>query len=158
MSKALERVQELLNRIENIEQICKDNKGIVSALSDELYSQPAIMMHLIVMQEQVAKLQLDSEYEVLSHISKGNLRGLAGVRNMASHDYEGLNFSIIENILRFYLPELKKELEQILHQNNPLRSKDILGSVDENLKEEMKQEDESSKKTANIHSNRIRKR
>ena len=93
-NKAIQKLREMLNRIEKIEIICEKNQGIVKALEEEVYSQPAIMMHLIVIQEQIIKLQNESEYDILSHFTKEDLRGIAGIRNIASHDYEGLNFQL----------------------------------------------------------------
>lgn len=114
MSEPLQRVREMLDRSILIEQICAENGGIVKSLQDSKLAQPAIIMHLIVIQEQIAKLQDNAEFEILSHFSKEILRGLATIRNIASYDYEGLNFSIIEAVIRLHLPNFKKELQNIL--------------------------------------------
>ncbi len=112
MSEPLQRVREMLDRATLIEQICAENGGIVKSLQDSKLAQPAIIMHLIVIQEQIAKLQDNAELDILSRFSRASLRGLATIRN--THDYEGLNFSIIEEVIRLYLPQFKQELQSIL--------------------------------------------
>lgn len=114
MSEALQRVREMLNRTILIEQICAENGGIVKSLQDSKLAQPAIIMHLIVIQEQIAKLHDNAELDILNRFSRMSLRGLATIRNIASHDYEGLNFSIIEEVIRSYLPQFRQELQAIL--------------------------------------------
>lgn len=107
------------------------------------------------------KRQMDicDEADILELFNKNDIRGLKAIRNIASHDYEGLNLAIIEEIIRYRLPPIREKIALFLErQDNPLRSKDILGFIDENLEEEMKQEDESSKETANAYANRIRKK
>lgn len=70
MSEPLQRVREMLDRSILIEQICAENGGIVKSLQDSKLAQPAIIMHLIVIQEQIAKLQDNAEFEILSHFFK----------------------------------------------------------------------------------------
>mgnify|MGYP002519034588 CR=1 FL=1 len=114
MRESLQRVREMLDRATLIEQICAENGGIVKSLQDSKLAQPAIIMHLIVIQEQIAKLQDNAEFDILNRFSRASLRGLATIRNIASHDYEGLNFSIIKEVIRSYLPAFKKELQGVL--------------------------------------------
>lgn len=114
MNNAIQRFSEMLDRIQKIQELCQKNGGISQALSDSLSAQPAIMMHFIIMQEQITKLQNDAEFALLEKISKENLRGLLAVRNIASHDYDGINFAIIEDIIRRNLPNLAKEIQAIL--------------------------------------------
>ncbi|MGX2971458.1 HepT-like ribonuclease domain-containing protein [Helicobacter sp. T3_23-1059] len=116
MDKSTQRFIEMLDRIQKIQELCQKSGGVSQALSDTLSAQPAIMMHFIIMQEQITKLQNDAEFALLEKISKENLRGLLAVRNIASHDYDGINFAIIEDIIHSNLPKLAKEIEEILRE------------------------------------------
>ncbi|WP_270977279.1 DUF86 domain-containing protein [Campylobacter helveticus] len=157
MSENLKKLRDIKNRIDFIFELCEE--GLVKALSDVKQKQPAIIMHLVVCNENLQKIQDNYEADILELFNKDDIRGLKAIRNIASHDYEGLNLAIIEEVIRYRLPPIREKIALFLkRQDNPLRSKDILGSIEENLKEEMKQEDESSKETANTHSNKIRKR
>ncbi len=60
--EALERVEEMLVRIKHIEDICKKNGSVKVALQDEVVSQPAIIMHLITIYEQIKRLQENAEF------------------------------------------------------------------------------------------------
>ena len=109
----LKRVELILKKIENIEIIIEKAGNITSALSDEITYKPAIMMHLVSIAEQFKKLQDDMDYETLSKFDKDDIRGALAVRNFIAHDYEGINLAIIENVLREYLPKLKKTIQEI---------------------------------------------
>ena len=129
--KPKKRLEEMLERIEKIEQICESKKGISTALSDDTQAQPAIIMHLIVMQEQIAKLEKNAEYDILNKFSKESLKGLSAIRNIASYDYEGINFAIIENVIRQHLPDFKKNLQIVLKD---LKNDKLLQNFNSNLK------------------------
>lgn len=157
MSENLKKLRDIKNRIDFIFELCEE--GLVKALSDVKQKQPAIIMHLVVCNENLQKIQDNYEADILELFNKNDIRGLKAIRNIASHDYEGLNLEIIEEIIRYRLPPIREKIALFLErQDNPLRSKDILGFIDENLEEEMKQEDESSKETTNAYANRIRKK
>ncbi|MCR2102256.1 hypothetical protein CUPS4256_03160 [Campylobacter upsaliensis] len=157
MSENLKKLRDIKNRIDFIFELCEE--GLVKALSDVKQKQPAIIMHLVVCNENLQKIQDNYEADILELFNKNDIRGLKAIRNIASYDYEGLNLAIIEEIIRYRLPPIREKIALFLErQDNPLRSKDILGFIDENLEEEMKQEDESSKETANAYANRIRKK
>ena len=65
MNRAFKRFAEILDRIQKIEKLCQKSGGISIALQDTLSAQPAIMMHFIIMQEQITKLQNDAEFALL---------------------------------------------------------------------------------------------
>jgi len=109
----LKRVELILKKIENIEIIIKNAGNITSALNDEITYKPAILMHLVSIAEQFKKLQDDMDYETLSKFDKDDIRGALAIRNFIAHDYEGVNLSIIENVLREYLPKLKKTIQEL---------------------------------------------
>lgn len=112
--RALQCIEEGLERIENIEKICADSGGVVRALENELVSQPAIMMHITIIYQQFEKLQKRNEVEILNLISKEIINNIKKSRNIAAHDYDSLIFEVVEKVIRFDLPKLKNEFEQIL--------------------------------------------
>ncbi len=107
------RLDIILKKIENIEKIVSKSRTITDALNDELLSKPAIMMHLVNIAEQFKKLQDDVDIETLSKFEKDDIRGALAVRNFIAHDYEGINMAIVEDILREYLPKIKKKIMEI---------------------------------------------
>jgi pheromone shutdown protein TraB len=58
------------------------------------------------------RLQDALEYDLLSTFEKEDIRGAFAVRNFIAHDYEGINLSLIENVIRDYLPKIKKVIEK----------------------------------------------
>lgn len=75
-----------------------------------------ILMHLVSVAEQVNKLKEENAFEILEKFSKQDLKGLYDTRNFIAHDYDGIDLSIIENILRYGLPSLKASVESIVAQ------------------------------------------
>ncbi len=118
MSRKYEKektLQTMSLRIGYIQEICKDYGGIVKALEDERNGQASIIMHLVVAKEQLQRIQDNGDLESLSIFEKDDIKGLSAIRNIASHDYEGLNFAIIENVIREYLPPLKERIDNFLN-------------------------------------------
>jgi uncharacterized protein with HEPN domain len=103
-----ERLNLILTKIEHIEKIISNSGSITKALEDEVTSKPAIMMHLVSIAEQFQKIQSDMDIETISKFDKKDIRGALAVRNFIAHDYEGVNLAIVEDILRIYLPKIKK--------------------------------------------------
>ena len=102
-------------KIRNIEEIINKAGSITKALDDEIAFKPAILMHLVSIAEQFQKLQNDLDLDTLSKFDKEDIRGAIAVRNFIAHDYEGVNMALIENIIREYLPKLKKSILNIQH-------------------------------------------
>lgn len=72
------------------------------------------MMHLTFIAEQFDKLSKDGEYTTLSLFDKNDLKGSYDIRNYIVHDYEGLNLSVIEVVIREKLPNMKRVILDIL--------------------------------------------
>ena len=103
-----ESLELIADKIEKIEEIVELKGGVTSALDDEIMARPAILMHLVSIAEQFARLQNALEYEILSRFEKEDIRGAFAVRNFIAHDYEGINLAIIERVIREYLPRIKE--------------------------------------------------
>ncbi len=102
------RLELILKKINNIDEIVAKNGSVTKALEDEILSKPAILMHLVSIAEQFQKLQDAQEYDVLSNFAKEDIRGAFAIRNFIAHDYEGINMALVEGVIREYLPEIKK--------------------------------------------------
>ena len=114
MSKAIDRLKVIYKKINFIEAICREDGSITRALSDEKRSRASILMHLTSIAEQFNKLSEDAEFEILSKFDKSDLKGSYDVRNYIAHDYEGINLSIIEHIIRDKLPKIKSIIEKMI--------------------------------------------
>ncbi|MCX6052833.1 MAG: DUF86 domain-containing protein [Campylobacterales bacterium] len=96
----------ILEMCDNIEKIVKRHKGIVATLED-FEGQMAVLMGLSQIGESLKKLDDDivEKYDLVEDKS-----GAYYTRNYIVHDYEGIDFGFIENILRSYLPKLKAKI------------------------------------------------
>lgn len=124
--KALNRIETMLESIRFIEELCEENGGIVRALEDRRLTRPAIMMHLISIQEQMQKLQKEQGAEIIKSLTHYHLKGLTDTRNVIAHNYEGIDLELIENTIRFDLPKLKDEFKQILSNSQKKTSQEAL--------------------------------
>lgn len=114
----ISKIYLVLEKIEYIEQIIENCGSISNALNDIITNRPAILMHLTAIAEQFNKLKIKDEKEILSFFDKEDLRGLYDVRTYIAHDYEGVNLSIIEWIIRFGLAKVKENCNNaIIHFN-----------------------------------------
>lgn len=114
MSKAYDRLEVILKKINFIEEIIVDSGNISKALEDEKSARAAMMMHFTSIAEQFNKLAKDGEFEILQEFDKRDLKGTYDMRNYIVHDYEGLNLSVLDMVIRQKLPIMKETIEQIL--------------------------------------------
>jgi len=108
------RVELILKKIENIELVIEKAGTITNALDDDITYKPAILMHLVSIAEQFKKIQNDMDLELLAKFDKDDIRGALALRNFIAHDYEGVNLAVVEEVLRNYIPQLKKTIINIL--------------------------------------------
>ena len=116
MSKAYSRLETILKKIVFIDEIIFDSGNITKALEDEKTARPAIMMHFTSIAEQFNKLAKDGEFEILQEFDKRDLKGTYDMRNYIVHDYEGLNLSVLDMVIRDKLPIMKTTIKQILEK------------------------------------------
>lgn len=116
-NRAVKCLKEVINRIDKIETLCANSGGVVSALKDELLAQPAIMMHITVIYQQFEKLKRHNQTDILNRVSKEIISQIGKSRNITAHDYDSLNYAIIEKTIRFDLPKLKHTLKIILQES-----------------------------------------
>lgn len=113
MSKAINRLNKILEAIEDIDFIINDsNLKITQAINDRIIK-PAIRMNIIRIAEQFSKLKDDNEFKVLENFSNHDLKGISSVRNYIAHDYDSTDDNIIEEVVRYNLPIFKKTILEI---------------------------------------------
>ncbi len=118
MSKSLNRIKIIVEKIGFIKNIIDENDGkIVKVLEDIQVYRPAILMHLIAIAEQVDKLKKEKSI-YLVYYEKEDLKGIYDVRTYIAHDYEGINLAIIETAIRYGLEKILKVSESILEENS----------------------------------------
>lgn len=115
MSKEpISKIYLVLEKIEYIEKIVESSGSITKALEDEITVRPAILMHLTAIAEQFNKLKQSGSEDILNQFDKDDLKGLYDVRTYIAHDYEGVNLSIIEWIIRYGLGKLKFQCLEVV--------------------------------------------
>ena len=111
MSKksTIAKIDFILELISNINKVVKRHNGIINSLQD-FEGQMAILMAISQIGETLKNL--DNKI-----IEKYNLQkdrdGAYYTRNYIVHDYEGIDLGLIENIVREYLPKMKKIILKI---------------------------------------------
>ncbi len=111
----LVRIKSINEKLAAINLIIKRHNGIVKSLED-VEGQPALLMLLVAIAEQFSKLQKNNA-SVLDEFKNIYLKGIVSVRNFIAHDYDGVNFSVIEDGLRYEVPKLYEITDNILKQN-----------------------------------------
>ena len=112
----LERLKSIHKKLVTVYNIIEKHGGIVKTLEDE-EGQPAILMLLIACAEQFNKLDKHNSI-VLERFDKLDIRGIISIRNFIAHDYDGVNLVIIEESLRYGIPEIFQIVKNILKENN----------------------------------------
>ena len=113
MSKGIDRLKKVYECIENIEFIMNSNEIKVTVAIEDKLVKPAIRMNIVRIAEQFAKLKDDNEFKILEHFSNNDLKGISAVRNYIAHDYDSTDDIIIEDVIRYNLPMLKKIIKNL---------------------------------------------
>jgi len=101
------RLDFILEMIEDIEYTISENHSLPKALENRI-GKHALLMCLMQIGESLNKIQDETLKEKLP------IKGAYDVRNFIAHDYEGVDAGLIENILRYLIPELKMTILKIL--------------------------------------------
>ena len=109
MSKVSDRsrLEFIVEMIEDIEFIIQENKTLTKALNSRI-GKHALLMCLMQIGETLHKIK-DEEIR-----KKLPIKGSYDVRNFIAHDYEGVDLGLIDNILRYLIPELKMTIESLM--------------------------------------------
>ena len=114
MKNINERLESILEKIEYTQQIIQKAESITNALSDKATNCPAILMHLIAIAEQIAKISAEDGAKASEMFGNETIKGFCDIRNFIAHDYDGVNMAVIEWLLRHGLNELKTRVTTIL--------------------------------------------
>ena len=109
MSNDIEKLKFIEEKIDDLLLFREKFPSIVDLLNDKM-GFDASLMCLLQIDETLHKLK-DSVYA-----SQLPIKGSYDVRNFIAHDYEGVNKAIVEDIIRFHIPELKKILNTIFEE------------------------------------------
>lgn len=101
MSSAFEKLDFIVEKIEDIESFKARYKSIEDLLNDVM-GHDATLISLLQIGETLNKLREEPFANLLP------IKGTYDVRNFIAHDYEGVNKMIIEDIIRTQLPKLKQ--------------------------------------------------
>ena len=112
--KALSRIEIIQKKIGFIQNIVANKGSVIQALEDEQNDRASILMHLTSIAEQFDKLLHSGELEILSNFDKQDIKGSYELRNFIAHDYEGIDFHIVEDVITERLPIILQGTEKIL--------------------------------------------
>jgi len=112
MSDYCPKIEFVLKMIENIEEVIKRHKKITFALED-IEGQGAILMFLMQIGESLNKINQKNPKIIKKFNLEIETKGSYNVRNFIAHDYEGVNLSLVDAILRENIPILKEKLLKI---------------------------------------------
>jgi uncharacterized protein with HEPN domain len=103
----ISRLEFILEMIEDIEYTLTANGSLINAINNRI-GKHALLMCLMQIGESLNKI----ENETLKN--RLPIKGAYDVRNFIAHDYEGVDVGLIENILRYLIPELKETIINLI--------------------------------------------
>ncbi len=113
MSDRYDRLERITECIDNIDFILHDSGLKLTQAIEDKVIKPAIRMNIIRIAEQFARLKDDNAFEILQHFSNEDLRGISAVRNYIAHDYDSTDDQIIDDVVRYNLPILRRVIQKI---------------------------------------------
>jgi uncharacterized protein with HEPN domain len=111
MSNDIEKLKFIEEKVDDLLSFREKFVTIENLLNDKM-GFDASLMCLLQIGETLHKLK-DSPYAELLPI-----KGSYDVRNFIAHDYEGVNKAIVEDIIRFHIPDLKRILLELIEMNS----------------------------------------
>jgi len=103
----ISRLEFILEMIDDIEYTIEQNRSLANALNDRM-GKHALLMCLMQIGESLNKIQDETLKKRLP------VKGAYDVRNFIAHDYEGVDMGLLENVLRYLVPELKVTIRSLL--------------------------------------------
>jgi len=100
------RLEFIMEMIEDIEFTISETGSLTKALENRI-GKHALLMCLMQIGETLHKIK-DEEIR-----KKLPVKGSYDVRNFIAHDYEGVDLGLIDNILRYLIPELRVTIEKL---------------------------------------------
>jgi len=103
------RLEFIVEMIEDIEFTIEENGSVKNALDNRI-GKHALLMCLMQIGETLHKIKDEDIRKKLP------VKGSYDVRNFIAHDYEGVDLGLIDNILRYLIPELKMTIEKLVDE------------------------------------------
>ncbi len=110
MSSDILKLKFIIKMIDSIEEYQNKYDAISIMLKDDMAFN-ATLLCLLQIGETLNKIK--GNYPVLN---EDDIKGAYNVRNFIAHDYDGIRKSVIEDILRYHLSQLKTNIIQIINQ------------------------------------------
>ena len=114
MSKTYGRLISIKQSLEDITFILNQSDFKITQSIEDKILKPALRMHIIKIAEQFNKLKEENAFKILEMFDEKDLRGISAIRNFIAHDYDSVDDSIIEDVLRHNFPKLKIDVDKIL--------------------------------------------
>jgi len=114
--KSISRIEIIEKKIHFINNIVKEKGSVINALEDEQNSRASILMHLTSIAEQFDKLLHSGELDILSNFEKQDIKGSYELRNFIAHDYEGIDYHIVESVIEERLPVILESTQKVLRK------------------------------------------
>jgi len=108
MSHDVKKLYFILEKIEDINSF-KNRFDTIGELLNDKMGFDATLMCLLQIEENLNKLT-----KSYIKLDKNDIKGSYNVRNFIAHDYEGINKTIIESIIREHTENLKVTIKDIL--------------------------------------------
>ena len=116
MSKKIRRIEIIIDKINHLNDIlCKFDNKISKALEDEIVFRPALLIYLVAIAEQFDKLKKENS-SLLNRFPDTHKKGIYDIRTFIAHDYEGINLSVIEAVIRYGIPDILTICTKIIDQ------------------------------------------
>ena len=109
---SVERLKKISQKIDAIFKNCQN--GISQALRDEDTLQGAIMMKFVNIDELIKGIQKSNDLEALAIFDKDEIGAFNKTRNIASHEYEEIDFELIQMAIEKSLPHLKSKIDNAI--------------------------------------------
>ncbi len=113
MSKDIEKLKFVLQQIDDIDSFVAQFGSVVKTLESKMGWNAANMS--IMQIGETLKNKLSDEIK-LKYVDYLPIKESYWTRNFIAHDYENVDMSIIEAIIREHLPKLKTDIEMILSE------------------------------------------
>ncbi len=109
----IDYLQHILDECNYIVSVITEDSSKDDLLADETLKR-AIVRSLEIIGEATKKISADFKVR-WSAIS---WRKMAGMRDKLVHDYMGVNYSIVWDVVKNIIPMLKKQIEEIIEKEN----------------------------------------
>lgn len=114
MSKSpIDYLRHILDECNYIVSVIKDDTVKNDLLDDETLKR-AVVRSLEIIGEAIKKIPADFK----ARWTEISWRNMAGMRDKLIHDYMGVNYSIVWDVVKNIVPVLKKQIEAIIENEN----------------------------------------